>query len=282
MSTNDKNDKTMEQKIQELTQITKKLRYNIVKMIAKANSGHPGGSLSAIDIVATLYYEIMNQDATNPKMPNRDRFILSKGHACPAVYATLASLNYFSENELWNLRQVGALLQGHPTIDIPGIEANTGSLGQGFSASVGIALGCRLDKYDNNVFTLLGDGECQEGQVWEAAMAAHHYKLDNLIAIVDRNKLQIDGCTEDVMCLGDVKAKFDAFGWNTFEIDGHDYKAIIETVETAKALKNGKPTAIVANTIKGKGVSFMENNVGFHGKAPNAEELEQALNELSN
>ena len=267
--------------VEELKEISKKIRYNIVKMIGLAKSGHPGGSLSATDIVVSLYYNIMNHDPKNPNKEDRDRFVLSKGHACPVVYAVLAELGYFDKEELWKLRKTEALLQGHPSIKIPGIEANTGSLGHGISVAVGMALGCKLDKLNNHVYVLLGDGECQEGQVWEAAMAACHYKLDNLIGFVDRNKLQIDGCTEDVMCLGDVKEKFKAFGWDVFEIDGHDYIQIIKTVEKAKSMKNGKPKMIVANTIKGKGVSFMENNVGFHGKAPNDEELEKALNELS-
>lgn len=265
---------------EELAAKSKSLRYNIVKMIGLAESGHPGGSLSAIDIITALYYNIMGYDPKNPEFKSRDRFILSKGHACPALYVSLADLGYFKEEELWNLRQLGALLQGHPTIEIPGIEVNTGSLGQGFSSSVGVAIGCKLNKYENNVFVLLGDGECQEGQVWEAAMAAAHYKLDNLIGFVDRNKLQIDGCTEDVMCLADLKAKFAGFGFDVFEIEGHNFEEIIKTAELAKSMKNGKPKMIIANTIKGKGVSFMENNVGFHGKAPNKEELEKALTEL--
>jgi len=264
----------------ELKAKSKSLRHDIVKMIGIAESGHPGGSLSAIDIIVSVFYKMMNFDPKNPELESRDRFILSKGHACPALYVTLADFGYFDREELWSLRQLGALLQGHPTIEIPGIEVNTGSLGQGFSSSVGVAIGCKLNKYENNVFVLLGDGECQEGQVWEAAMAASHYKLDNLIGFVDRNRLQIDGCTEDVMCLMDLKAKFHAFGFDVFEIDGHDYEQIIKTAETAKSMKNGKPKMIIANTIKGKGVSFMENNVNFHGKAPNKEELEKALKEL--
>ncbi len=265
----------------ELKKISKKIRYNVVKMIGLAKSGHPGGSLSAADIVVSLYCNIMNHDPKNPDKEDRDRFVLSKGHACPVVYAILAELGYFDEDELWKLRKAGALLQGHPSIKIPGIEANTGSLGHGISVAVGMALGCKLDKLNNYVYTILGDGECQEGQVWEASMAASHYKLDNLIAFVDRNRLQIDGNTEDVMSLGDLKEKFKAFGWDVFEIDGHDFIQIINTVEKAKSMKNGKPKMIVANTIKGRGVSFMENNAGFHGKAPNDEELENALNELS-
>jgi len=264
----------------ELKAKSKSLRHDIIKMIGIAESGHPGGSLSAIDIIVSVFYKMMNFDPKNPELESRDRFILSKGHACPALYVTLADFGYFDREELWSLRQLGALLQGHPTIEIPGVEVNTGSLGQGFSSSVGVAIGCKLNKYENNVFVLLGDGECQEGQVWEAAMAASHYKLDNLIGFVDRNRLQIDGCTEDVMCLMDLKAKFHAFGFDVFEIDGHDYEQIVKTAETAKAMKNGKPKMIIANTIKGKGVSFMENNVNFHGKAPNKEELEKALKEL--
>jgi len=267
--------------IDELKTISKKIRYNIVKMIALANSGHPGGSLSATDIVVSLYYSIMNIDPKNPNKKDRDRFVLSKGHASPVIYSVLAELGFFDKEELWKFRQTEALLQGHPNIKIPGIEANTGSLGHGISVAVGMALGCKLDNLNNTVYTILGDGECQEGQVWEAAMAAHHYKLDNLIGLVDRNKLQIDGCTEEVMGLDDLSEKFKAFGWDIYEIDGHDYNQIITTINTAKSQKNGKPKMIIANTVKGKGVSFMENNVGFHGKAPNKEELEQALRELS-
>ncbi|EHP84008.1 transketolase [Methanotorris formicicus] len=266
--------------IEELKKIAKSVRYNIVKMVGLAKSGHPGGSLSATDIIVALYFKIMKHDPKNPQMKDRDRFVLSKGHSCPALYAVLAECGYFDKEKLWKLRRLDGLLQGHPSIDIPGIEVSTGSLGQGFSASVGMALGCRLDKLNNYVYVLLGDGECQEGQVWEAAMAAAHYKLDNLIGFVDRNRLQIDGNTEEVMALGDLKEKFKAFGWDVFEIDGHNFEEIINTVEEAKKMKNGKPKMIIANTIKGKGVSFMENNVGFHGKAPNEEQLEIALKEL--
>lgn len=267
--------------IEELEKIAKKIRYNIVKMVGLANSGHPGGSLSAADIMVALYFKIMNISPENQNNKNRDRFVLSKGHASPVIYSVLAEKGFFDSEELWKFRKIGALLQGHPNIKIPGIEVNTGSLGHGFSVAVGMALGCKVDKLNNYVYTLLGDGECQEGQIWEGAMAAHHYKLDNLIAIVDRNKLQIDGCTEDVMCLGNLAEKFKAFGWDTYEINGHNFEEIIKTFEIAKSNKNGKPKVIIANTIKGKGVSFMENNVNFHGKAPNSEELEQALKELS-
>ncbi|ACV24438.1 transketolase [Methanocaldococcus fervens] len=266
--------------IKDLEKIARKVRYNIVKMVGLAKSGHPGGSLSATDIIVALYFKLMNYDPKNPYKKDRDRFVLSKGHAAPALYAVLAELGLIEEEELWKLRRLEGKLQGHPSMDTPGVEICTGSLGQGFSASVGMALGCRLDKLNNYVYVLLGDGECQEGIVWEAAMAAAHYKLDNLIAFIDRNKLQIDGCTEDVMSLGDLKAKFEAFGWDVFEIDGHNFEEIINTVEKAKSLKNGKPKMIIAHTIKGKGVSFMENNVSFHGKAPNEEQLKQALEEL--
>ncbi|XRO76152.1 transketolase [Methanocaldococcus sp. 10A] len=266
--------------IKDLEKIAKKVRYNIVKMVGLAKSGHPGGSLSATDIIVALYFKLMNYDPKNPYKKDKDRFVLSKGHAAPALYAVLAELGIIEEEELWKLRRLEGKLQGHPSMDTPGVEICTGSLGQGFSAAVGMALGCKLDKLNNYVYVLLGDGECQEGIVWEAAMAAAHYKLDNLIAFVDRNKLQIDGCTEDVMSLGDIKAKFEAFGWDVFEIDGHNFEEIINTVEKAKSLKNGKPKMIIAYTIKGKGVSFMENNVAFHGKAPNEEQLKQALEEL--
>ncbi len=266
--------------IKDLEKIARKVRYKIVKMVGLAKSGHPGGSLSATDIIVTLYFKIMDYSPDNPYKKDRDRFVLSKGHAAPALYAVLSELGIIEEEELWKLRRLEGKLQGHPSMDTPGVEICTGSLGQGFSAAVGMALGCRLDKLNNYVYVLLGDGECQEGIVWEAAMAAAHYKLDNLIAFIDRNKLQIDGCTEDVMSLGDIKAKFEAFGWDVFEIDGHNFEEIINTVEKAKTLKNGKPKMIIAYTIKGKGVSFMENNVGFHGKAPNEEQLKQALEEL--
>ncbi|MEO2116824.1 MAG: transketolase [Methanocaldococcus sp.] len=264
----------------DLEKIARKVRYKIVKMVGLAKSGHPGGSLSATDIIVALYFKIMNYSPDNPYKKDRDRFVLSKGHAAPALYAVLSELGIIEEDELWKLRRLEGKLQGHPSMDTPGVEICTGSLGQGFSAAVGMALGCRLDKLNNHVYVLLGDGECQEGIVWEAAMAAAHYKLDNLIAFIDRNKLQIDGCTEDVMSLGDIKAKFEAFGWDVFEIDGHNFEEIINTVEKAKTLKNGKPKMIIAYTIKGKGVSFMENNVAFHGKAPSEEQLKQALEEL--
>ncbi|ENN96824.1 transketolase [Methanocaldococcus villosus KIN24-T80] len=263
--------------IKTLEKIAKRVRYKVVKMIGLAKSGHPGGSLSAVDVMVALYFAIMDYD---PNKKDRDRFVLSKGHAAPALYAILSELNIIDEEELWKLRKLEGKLQGHPSMDTPGVEIATGSLGQGFSAAVGMALGYKIDKLDKHIYVLLGDGECQEGIVWEAAMAAAHYKLDNLIAIVDRNFLQIDGHTEDVMALGNLAEKFKAFGWDVFEIDGHNFKEIIETIEKAKSLKNGKPKMIIAYTTKGKGVSFMEGNVGFHGKAPNEEQLKIALEEL--
>lgn len=272
-----------DEEIKEIQSITKKLRANIVRMIHNAQSGHPGGSLSAIDILTVLYTKVMKQFPDwdkNPDFENRDRFVLSKGHASAAIYSILAHCGYFPEEDLLEYRKFGTKLQGHPCCTkLKGIEVSTGSLGQGLSIACGMALGLRLSKKDNYVYTLMGDGELQEGSVWEAAMNAAHYKLNHLIAVVDRNRLQIDGNTEDVMAVGDVAAKFAAFGWNTLEIDGHNIEAIYEAFEKAKESQD-KPTVIVANTIKGKGVSFMENQAGWHGKAPNDEQLAQALEEL--
>ncbi len=258
------------------------LRIDIIRMIAEAGSGHPGGSLSSTDILCALYFGgVMDYDAKNPENPHRDRFILAKGHAAPALYATLAHAGFFAREELASLRKFGSRLQGHPDSNlVPGVEVSTGSLGQGLSIACGMACGLKLQDDDHTVFALLGDGECQEGQVWEAAMFAAHNKLDNLVAIVDRNELQIDGCTEDVCGLGDIASKFSAFGWGTFEVDGHDIEALIRALNQAKSRHNGAPQVIVAETIKGKGVSFMENQAGWHGKAPNKEELAQALEDL--
>ncbi|MBD3259711.1 transketolase [Candidatus Woesearchaeota archaeon] len=257
------------------------MRKDILIMCHSANSGHPGGSLSAIDILVCLYYGFLKHDPKNPKAEDRDRFVLSKGHACPALYAVLADCGYFKHKALLTFRKIDSFLQGHPSrLDTPGIEFSTGSLGQGFSGAVGMALGCMLDKKKNTIYTMLGDGECDEGQVWEAALSAAHYKLDNLIAIVDVNGLQIDGFTKDIMNTEPIAEKFQAFNWNVIEIDGHDYKQIIAAFEAAQHRKNHKPTVIIARTIKGKGVSFMENKVEWHGKAPNDEELVIALKEL--
>lgn len=260
------------------------LRANVLRMLTRAKSGHPGGSLSCIDILCALYFGgVLNYSAQNPKMQGRDRFILSKGHAAPALYATLAHAGFFSESELETLRQPESILQGHPDCKLcPGVEVSTGSLGQGLSISAGLAAGFKLAGTPEAVFCLLGDGECQEGQVWEASMWAAHQKLDNLIAIVDRNRLQIDGSTESVCALGSVAAKFEAFGWQATKVDGHNINELVQVLKAAKQNRNGSPKVIVANTIKGKGVSFMEGEAGWHGKAPNPEQLEIALAELEN
>ena len=272
-----------ENEILSLKKTSDKLRCDILKEIHAGKSGHPGGSLSCIDILNVLYTKCMKvvSDKTSSEYPFRDRFILSKGHASAALYAILAHCGFFNEKDLLTFRHLGSNLQGHPcSHKLNGVEVSTGSLGQGLSIGVGMALGLRLDNNSANVFVLMGDGEIEEGSVWDAAMNASSKKLDNLIAFVDRNRLQIDGSTEDIKSLGDVCSKFNAFGWNTFEIDGHNFKDIYEAVEKAKSLKNSKPTVIVANTVKGKGVSFMENQALWHGKAPNDEQLEAALKEL--
>ncbi len=252
----------------------------IVKMIHEAGSGHPGGSLSAVDILTALYFRVMRHDPENPLWEDRDRLVLSKGHSAPALYSTLALSGYFEKDELLTLRKLGSRLQGHPSKNkTPGIDMSTGSLGQGLSIAIGMALGARLDRKDYRVYCILGDGESQEGQLWEAAMAASHYKVDNLCAILDRNQLQIDGPTEKIMSLEPVFPKFKAFGWHVVEVNGHDLKELLRAFHEAETYK-GKPTIIIANTIKGKGVSFMEGSLKFHGKAPSKEELKQALEEL--
>ena len=264
----------------ELREKAREIRIDIVKMLSLAGSGHPGGSLSAADIVTALYFEVMNIDPKNPKMKGRDKFVLSKGHAAPAQYAALAERGYFAKEELWTLRKLGSHLQGHPDMKkVPGIEMSTGSLGQGISTCVGMALANKLDNDPGHVFALLGDGELQEGLVWEAAMSAGHYHLDNLTAIVDWNGLQIDGKNEDVMTVTPIDEKFKAFGWNVLLINGNDMDEVVTALKKAKEMK-GKPTCIVAKTTKGKGVSFMEDQAGWHGKAPNADELAIALKEL--
>jgi len=256
------------------------MRQDIVKMLYKSQSGHPGGSLSACEILVTLYFKEMNVDPKNPKDPNRDRFVLSKGHGAPVLYAALAEKGYFEKKELDNLRKVGAMLQGHPDMKgTPGVDMSTGSLGQGISAAGGMALSAKIDKKDYKVFTLLGDGEVQEGIVWEAAMFAAHYKLDNLIAFLDHNGLQIDGKNKDIMDIEPIDEKFEAFGWNVLKIDGHNIDEIVKAIAKARETK-GRPTMIIAKTIKGKGVSFMEDQAGWHGKAPSEEEMKEALSEL--
>jgi len=258
----------------------KRLRRHVIEMTAKAGSGHPGGSLSATEIVTALYFNHLRHDPQNPSWPDRDRFVLSKGHAAPLLYSALAEAGYFPVEELLTLRQLDSRMQGHTDMTVtPGVEMSAGALGQGLSFGTGIALAARLDGRDYRVYVLLGDGECDEGQVWEAAMAAAHFKLDNIVAIVDRNRQQIDGWTYEVMDTEPLVGKWRSFGWHTIEVNGHDLAQILAGFEEAKTIK-GKPTAIIAHTIKGKGVSFMENNLEFHGKAPTAEEAERALKEL--
>lgn len=263
-----------------LNEITNVIRKDIVSMIYKAKSGHPGGSLSAVEILTALYFDEMNIDPTNPKMEDRDRFVLSKGHAAPALYATLAQKGFFDKEELNSLRKIGSMLQGHPDMKkIPGVEMSTGSLGQGFSVACGIAMAGKLDNAPWNVYALLGDGEVQEGLIWEAAMSAAHYKLDNMIAFLDYNGLQIDGEVESVMSINPIEDKFKTFGWNVITIDGHDFDQIFAALDMAKDTVD-KPTMIIAKTVKGKGVSFMENQASWHGSAPNEQQIEQALSEL--
>ena len=259
---------------------TVELRKSILTMLNAAGSGHSGGSLSSIDLLAVLYNNIMNHDPANPAMKERDRFYLSKGHVCPALYAVLADSGYFSKNELMNLRKYGCILQGHPCMmHTPGIEVSAGSLGQGLSIAAGTAIGAQLNKETYRVYCLMGDGELQEGQIWEAAMTAGHFKLDNLCGIVDFNGLQIDGKVEDVMDINPLRAKWEAFNWNVIETDGHDVAKVEEAFKQAVEFK-GKPTVILAHTVKGKGVSFMENSAAWHGVAPDSEQLAIALAEL--
>ena len=256
------------------------MRRNILKMTAEAGSGHPGGSLSAVEIVAALYFGVMRHDPSNPQWPDRDRFVLSKAHACPVLYAALAEAGYIPEAELMTFRKINSRLQGHAHVKTPGVEMSGGSLGQGLSFGVGVSLVMRLDARPSRTYVLLGDGECDEGQVWEAAMSASHYQLDNIVAVVDRNGIQNDRFTSEVMNLEPLADKWRAFGWHTLEIDGHDADAVLDAAAEAARTK-GKPTAIIASTVKGKGVGFMENNPDFHGKAPNPEQLEAALAALA-
>ena len=270
----------MEKKLEQLKSVAKEVRKDIVTMLTESASGHPGGSLSAVEIMTTLYFNEMNVSIENKNDPDRDRFVLSKGHAAPVLYSVLAEKGFFDKAELMGLRKFGSMLQGHPNMNsVPGVDMSTGSLGQGISAAVGMAMAGKLDKKEYRVYSLLGDGELAEGQVWEAAMSAAHYKLDNLTAFVDHNGLQIDGKVSDVMGSDPVDAKFAAFGWNVISIDGHDFVAIKNAIEEAKKTK-GKPTVIICETVKGKGVSFMENEASWHGSAPNKEQCEKALNEI--
>lgn len=262
-----------------LEEMARDLRRDILNMIALAGSGHPGGSLSAVEILLSLYVKVMKHNPSDPGMATRDRFILSKAHACPVLYTTLAYCGYFERDHLWSFRKINSLLQGHAHIMTPGVEMSGGSLGQGLSFGIGAAIGERLSGSESRTYVLLGDGECDEGQVWEAAMAASHYQVDNLVAIVDRNRIQNDRFTEEVMNLEPLAEKWSSFGWHTINANGHDFQEVLNALEQANNVK-GKPTVIIANTIKGKGISFMENNPDFHGKAPTPDQLEKALLEL--
>ena len=270
----------MKANIEELEKISKEIRKDIIEEVYSAKSGHPGGALSIADILSVLYFYEMNINPQKPKDENRDRFILSKGHASPALYAVLAEKGYFPKDDLKKFRKLGSYLQGHPDMKhIPGVDMSTGSLGQGLSVANGIAMMSKLDKKGIRVYCLVGDGEIEEGQIWEAAMSAAQYKLDNLCLIVDNNNLQIDGTIEEVMNSEPIAEKFKSFGFTVMNIDGHDYEEIINAFEVAREIK-GKPTVIIAKTIKGKGVSFMENKSEWHGKAPSEEEYKKAMEEL--
>lgn len=270
-----------EQVIKKLNKTSVIIRKHIIEMLYNAKSGHPGGSLSAADAIVALYFHHMNHNPKKPQDPNRDRFILSKGHAAPTLYAVLAECGYFNVAELKRLREINSILQGHPVcFHIPGVEASTGSLGHGLSFANGVALAGKVDKKTYNVYVMVGDGETNEGQIWEAAAVASHYKLDNLTALLDRNFLQIDGNTEDVLRLESVYDRWSSFGWHVIEIDGHNISQIIDALQLSNENKN-KPTMIILNTVKGKGVSFMENNVDFHGVPPNEMEYKLAMREFN-
>src|SRR5882724_2163475 len=266
--------------VAELQSISKQMRREIVEMITFAKSGHPGGSLSAVEILVTLFFDVMKHDPANPKWPARDRFILSKGHAAPVLYSVLAECGYTPKDQLNTLRKLGSIYQGHPDVRfIPALEASTGSLGQGLSLGIGMALAARLNGSPSRTYVVLGDGESQEGQIWEAAMFAPFHKVDNLVCIVDYNKIQLDGFVKDILDLSPLAEKWKSFGWHAIELDGHNIPALQAAFAEAEATK-GKPTVLVANTIKGKGVSFMENNPKYHGTAPTPAEVQLALQEL--
>jgi len=266
--------------IKDLKEIARTIRKDIILMIAEAGSGHPGGSLSATDIITALYFKVMRHNPQNPGWPDRDRFVLSKGHAVPALYSALARTAYFPPEQLLTLRRFGSPLQGHPEMKrLAGIEASTGSLGQGLSIGAGMAMAGKLDNKDYRVYVMIGDGESEEGQIWEAAMSSAYYKLDNLTAIVDYNSQQLDGWIREIMELEPVVDKWKGFGWHVIDIDGHDFNQILKAMDEAKSTQ-GRPTVIIARTVKGKGVSFMENNVEFHGMAPTKDQREKALKEL--
>lgn len=263
-----------------LENTAKNIRISIIDMLKEAKSGHPGGSLSAVEILTALYFKEMKVDPQNPSWADRDRFVLSKGHAAPVLYAVLAEKGFFPKEELNKLRKIDAMLQGHPDMKgTPGVDMTTGSLGQGLAAANGMALAGKLDGKDYRVYALIGDGECQEGIIWEAAMLAAHYKLDNITVFLDHNGLQIDGANEEVMDIEPIDEKFKSFGWHVIKIDGHSFDQIFKSLEEAKNTK-GKPTIVIAKTVKGKGVSFMEDVAGWHGKAPNEEEALKAIEEL--
>lgn len=266
--------------VKELENIAKKIRLGIIEQVYNGKSGHPGGSLSCTDILTVLYFNQMNINPKNPKAEARDRFVLSKGHASAGLYATLAERGFFEKEELKDFRKLGSILQGHPDMKhIPGVDMTSGSLGQGLSAANGMAMASKLDQKGYRVYCLVGDGEIEEGQIWEAAMTSSHYKLDNLCVIVDNNNLQIDGEISEVMSVYPIKEKFQSFGFEVFEVNGNDIDELITVFQKAKTVKN-KPTAIIAKTIKGKGVNFMENQVSWHGKAPKEEEYKLAIEEL--
>ena len=265
--------------VKELEDKARLIRRLIIQMLAKAGSGHPGGSLSAADLITALYFNVLRFDPANPQWPDRDRFHMSKGHCCPLWYAVLAETGYFPKEKLLTLRQLGSILQGHPDCKTPGVESASGSLGQGLSVALGMSLAAKIDKKDWRVYCLLGDGETQEGNIWEAAMAAAHFGCGNLCAILDFNGCQIDGKCEDIMGLEPLAAKWQAFGWHAIEINGHDMRQILSAYQEAKTIKD-RPAIIIAHTVKGKGVSFMEGVIGFHGKAPTEEEAQRALKEL--
>ena len=271
----------MDAKITELKRIAADIRLGIVEAVHSAKSGHPGGALSSADILACLYFSQMRINPNNPQDPDRDRFVLSKGHSCPGLYSALALRGYFDVKELKGFRHLNSLMQGHPDMkNIKGVDMSAGSLGQGISAACGMALAAKISNKDYRTYVIIGDGESQEGQVWEATMFAAHYKLDNLCLIVDNNGLQIDGRVADVMNTMPYESKFEAFGWHVITVDGHDIEAILNALKEAETVK-GQPTVIVAKTTKGKGVSFMEDQAGWHGKAPNDEQYEQAVKELT-
>lgn len=266
--------------VEELKKIAKRIRKNIVDMVYEAQSGHPGGSLSVADILTVLYFNQMNISVKNPKSENRDRLVLSKGHCSPALYSTLAERGFIAEESLKTFRKIDSNLQGHPDMNkVNGVDMTSGSLGQGLSVANGIAISAKIDKKDYRVYCVVGDGEIEEGQIWEACMTAGHYKLDNLCVIVDNNNLQIDGTVKEVMNIYPIKEKFESFGFTAFEVNGNNIEELIETFESAKKVEN-TPTVIIAKTVKGKGISYMENNAKWHGKAPNEEEYKMALSDI--